>query len=132
MQYLADQHPDAKLAPENATLERARLQEAFNFLTSDVHKSFGPIFGGGSDEEKQHAAQMIEPKFDYINAQLSGKEYLVGDSFTIVDAYLYVLTSWTFPAGMDLNKWSNLAAYFGRISARESVVDAMQLEGLTS
>ncbi len=129
--YLADQHPAAKLAPENATLERARLQEAFNFLTSDVHKAFGPIFGGGSEQEKKQTVEMIAPKFDYINAQLAGKDYLVGNRFSIVDAYLYVLTSWTFPAGMDLNKWPNLAAHFARISARESVIEAMKAEGLT-
>jgi len=131
LQYLADQHPTAKLAPENATLERARLQEAFNFLTSDVHKAFGPIFGGGSEQEKQQAVEMIAPKFDYINGQLAGKDYLVGNRFSIVDAYLYVLTSWTFPAGMDLNQWPNLAAHFARISARECVIEAMKAEGLT-
>ena len=131
LQYLADQHPDAKLAPENATLERARLQEAFNFLTSDVHKAFGPIFGGGSEQEKQQAVEMIAPKFDYINGQLASKDYLVGNRFSIVDAYLYVLTSWTFPAGMDLNQWPNLAAHFARTSARESVIEAMKVEGLT-
>jgi len=132
LQYLADQHPEANLAPKNATIARARLQEIFNFLTSDLHQAFGPLFAGGSDEAKQHAVNVIESKFDYINALLSGKECLIGDKFSVADAYLFVLTSWAIPSGIDLNKWSNLAEYFGRISARTSVIEAMKAEGLSA
>jgi len=99
-------------------------------LTSDLHKAFGPIFAGGSDEEKQQAVQVIESKFDYVNTLLTGKEYLIDNKFSIADAYLFVLTSWTFPSGIELSKWSNLAGYFGRISTRSSVIEAMQAEGL--
>jgi len=130
LQYIADQHPKAGLAPDSGTFERAKLQEALNFLTSDVHKAFGPLFAGGSDAEKQLAVQDIDSKLGYINKQLAGSEYLVGETFSIADAYLFVLTSWTIPTGMDLNKWPNLAAYFGRIASRTSVINAMQAEGL--
>jgi len=130
LQYLADQHLDAGLAPKNSTFARARLQEVFNFLTSDLHKAFGPMFAGGTEENKQQAMQTIESKFDYLNTLLTGKEYLIDNKYSVADAYLFVLTSWTFPTGMDLNKWPNLAEYFGRIAARPAVIEAMQAEGL--
>lgn len=131
LQYLADQNPSAELAPENGTLKRARLQEVFNFLTSDVHKSFSPLFAGASEDEKQQAVKMIGSKFDFLNNLLSGKEYLVDDKFSVADAYLFVLLSWTYPTGINLEQWPNLTTYFAKITGRTSVVEAMKAEGLS-
>ncbi|MCL1127336.1 glutathione transferase GstA [Shewanella surugensis] len=130
LQYIADQHPQAGLAPQNATLARARLQEVLNMLTSDLHKAFGPLFSPSSDSEKQQAVAVIEAKLGFINHMLNTRSYVIGDNFSIADAYLFVLLSWAIPTGIDLNQWHNLAVFFGRIAERASVHQAMQAEGL--
>jgi len=132
LQYLSDQNPDKNLAPKNGTLARARLQEILNFLTSDLHPAFGPLFAPSSDSEKQKAVEKIELKFNHINTFLAGKTYLIEENFSIADAYLYAIASWTFPTGLGMDKWPNLATFFGRVSERSSVMAAMQAEGLTS
>lgn len=131
LQYLSDQNPDKNLAPKNGTLARARLQEILNFLTSDLHPAFGPLFAPSSDSDKQKAFEKIDVKFNYINTFLAGKTFLIEEQFSIADAYLYAIASWTFPTGLGMDKWPNLAAFFGRVSERKSVMAAMQAEGLT-
>ena len=92
VQYLADQKPDAGLAPEYGTFERYRLQEWLNFLTSEVHKQFSPLFKPNTpDDYKSIAKQNIATRFDWLDKQLEGKDYLMGKQFTVADAYLFVL-----------------------------------------
>jgi glutathione S-transferase len=131
VQYLADQKPDAGLAPRNGTFERYRLQEWLNFLTSEVHKQFSPLFKPNTpDDYKSIAKQNIATRFDWLDKQLEGKDYLMGKQFTVADAYLFVLLNWTRPTQIDLSKWPNLGAYQKCVAARPKVKEALQAEGL--
>ena len=131
VQYLADQKPEAGLAPKNGTLERYRLQEWLNFLTSEVHKQFSPLFKPNTPEDyKTIQKQAIGTRFDWLEQQLAGKDYLLGKQFSVADAYLFVLLNWTKFQGIDLAKWPNLAAFQKRVGARPKVQEALQHEGL--
>lgn len=131
VQYLADQKPDAGLAPKAGTFERYQLQEWLNFLTSEVHKQFSPLFRPNTPEEyKTIAKENIGKRFDWLDQQLKGKDYLTGKQFSVADAYLFVLTSWTKPTQIDMAKWPNLQAFQKRVAARPKVKEAMQAEGL--
>jgi glutathione S-transferase len=131
VQYLADKKPDSGLAPKNGTLERYRVQEWLNFLTSEVHKQFSPLFRPNTPEDyKPIAKENLAKRFDWLDQQLAGKDYLMGKQFTVADAYLFVLTNWTKPTQIDLAKWPNLQAFNKRVAARPKVKEAMQAEGL--
>jgi len=131
LQYLADQKPESKLAPKAGTLERYRLLEWLNFITSEVHKSFSPLFNSAADAAvKQYVTQNLEKKFDWINKQLAGKQYLTGDQFTIADAYLFVVVNWSNFVGIDLGRWPALKAFQDRVAARPKVQEALAAEGL--
>ncbi|BCW89346.1 Glutathione S-transferase GST-6.0 [Alphaproteobacteria bacterium SO-S41] len=129
VQYLADQKPEAGLAPKNGTLARARLQETLNFLTSEVHKGFGPLFAGGSDEAKKAAVENLGRKFGYLEKQFAdGRDYLMGKDFSVADAYLFTLLNWTGFVGIDMKQWDKLAAYHARVGARPKVQEALAAE----
>jgi glutathione S-transferase len=131
VQYLADQKPEANLAPKNGTLERYRLQEWLNFLTSEIHKTFSPLFKPNTPEEyKKIAKENLATRFDWLDKQLAGKDYLTGSTFTVADAYLFVLTNWTKFHNIDLARWPNIAAFQKRVGARPKVQEALQAEGL--
>jgi glutathione S-transferase len=131
VQYLADQKPEAGLAPKNGTMERYRVQEWLNFLTSEVHKQFTPLFKPNTPEEyKKIAKENLANRFNWLDQQLAGKDYLTGKQFTVADAYAFVLLGWTKPTQIDLSKWSNLQAFHKRVAARPKVKEAMQAEGL--
>lgn len=131
VQYLADQKPDAGLAPKWGTFERYRLQEWLNFLTSEVHKQFSPLFKPNTpDDYKKIARENIATRFEWLDKQLAGKEYLMGKQFTVADAYAFVLIGWSKFQGIDLARWPNLAAYHKRVGARARVQEALQAEGL--
>jgi glutathione S-transferase len=131
MQYLADQKPDTRLAPKAGTLERYRLLEWLNYITSEVHKGFSPLFNPTADDKvKQFTIQNLEKKFDWLNQQLAGKQYLTGDTFTIADSYLFVVVNWSNFVGIDLGRWPALKDYVARVAARPKVQEAMAAEGL--
>ncbi|TAK85155.1 MAG: glutathione transferase GstA [Betaproteobacteria bacterium] len=131
VQYLADQKPESGLAPKAGTLERYRLQEWLNFLTSEVHKQFTPLFKPNTPEDyKPIAKQNIATRFDWLDKQLAGKDHLMGKTFTVADAYLFVLLNWTKVQQIDLSKWPHLAAFQKRVAARPKVKEAMRAEGL--
>jgi len=131
VQYLADQKPEAGLAPKAGTLERYRLQEWLNFITAELHKQFSPLFKPNTPEDyKPIAKQNIATRFDWLDKQLAGKDYLTGKQFTVADAYLFVMLNWTKPTQIDLAKWPNLTAFQKRVAARPKVKQAMQAEGL--
>ena len=131
VQYLADRKPEAGLAPKSGTLERYRLQEWLNFLTAEIHKSFSPLFRPNTPEEfKAITKENLGRRFDWLDKQLAGKDYLAGKQFSVADAYLFVLLGWTKPTGIDLARWPNLAAYHARVAARPRVKEAMLAEGL--
>ena len=132
LQYLADQSPEAGLAPKFGTLERAHLQEHLNFISSELHKSFGPFFSSNAtDEEKQSATENVRRKMDHFESIFNdGRKYLLGDKFSVADAYFFVVSSWATPTGIGLNNWPKIAAFSKRVAGRERVQDAMRAEGL--
>jgi len=132
LQYLADQNPKAGLAPESGTLERAHLQEHLNYTSSELHKAFGPFFSpDASDEEKQNAKENVEKRMDHFESIFSdGRKYLLGERFSVADAYFFVVSSWAKPTGIGLDKWPGVTAFSARIAEREKVKDAMRAEGL--
>jgi glutathione S-transferase len=131
VQYLADQKPASGLAPKPESFERYRLQEWLNFITAEIHKGFSPLFKPSTpDEYKKIARENLAGRFDWLNQQLAGKDYLMGKTFTVADAYLFTVLTWTKPLQIDLGKWPNLAAFVARVSARPKVKEAMKAEGL--
>jgi glutathione S-transferase len=130
VQYLADQKPEMRLAPKNGTLERYKLQEWLNFITSEIHKGFSPLFRPTTpDEYKKIAKENLAGRFNWLDKELGGREYLTG-KFSVADAYLFTVLNWTKPTQIDTSKWPNLVAYMGRIAARPKVKEALKAEGL--
>jgi len=132
VQYIADQNPQANLAPKAGTLERYRLQEWLNFITSELHKGFSPLFSKtASADWKAGATASLKKHFGWLGQELEGKQYLMGDQFTVADAYLFTVLNWTRFVGLDLNEWPTLAHYHARVQARPKVQEALKAEGLT-
>ncbi|OFX03024.1 MAG: glutathione transferase GstA [Alphaproteobacteria bacterium RIFCSPHIGHO2_12_FULL_66_14] len=132
VQFIADRYPAAGLAPANGTLERVRLQEHLNFIASELHKAFSPLFTPSTSEEAKRAAQAnVARRLDYFEQLLGdGRLYLLGERFSVADAYLFTVANWTGPTGIGLAKWPNVAAFVARVAARPSVQAAMRAEGL--
>jgi glutathione S-transferase len=131
VQYLADRKPSSGLAPANGTIERYRLQEWLNFITSELHKQFSPLFGADTPADyKAIARQKIAKRFDWLSGELKGKDYLMGKQFTVADGYLFVMLQWCKFVGIDLAKWPTLVSYQARVAARPKVQEAMVAEGL--
>jgi glutathione S-transferase len=132
VQYVADRHPEVGLAPPAGTLARARLQEQLNFVASELHKSFSPLFDPAAvDGEKQSALGGIARRFDHVERTLAdGRAYLVGERFSVADAYLFVVARWAKPTGIGLDRWPRLAAFVERVEARPAVRAALAGEGL--
>jgi glutathione S-transferase len=131
VQYLADRNPAAGLAPPEGTIERYRLQEWLNFITSELHKQFGPMFASDTPAEyKEILKKKLAKRLDWLAGELKGKDYLLGKQFTVADGYLYTILRWTGFVGIDLAKWPALAAYASRVAARPKVHEALIAEGL--
>jgi glutathione S-transferase len=131
VQYLADRSPASGLAPAAGTIERYRLQEWLNFITSELHKQFSPLFAANTPAEyKEILKEKIAKRFDWLSGELKGKDYLMGKQFTVADGYLYTILRWTNFVGIDLAKWPVLAAYDARVAARPKVQEALIAEGL--
>jgi glutathione S-transferase len=131
VQYIADLAPASKLAPANGTFERTRLQEALNFITSELHKGFSPLFNPATpDVYKPIAAANLQKRFAQIDAKLTGKQYLLGDTFTVADGYLFTVTNWSKFVALDISAHKNLAAFMERVAARPKVQEALKAEGL--
>jgi glutathione S-transferase len=131
VQYLADKKPGSGLAPACGTPERYRVQEWLNFTTSELHKSFGPIFRPTTPEEyKKISKENLGKRFDWLDKQLADRQYLMGDKFTIADAYLFTVLRWSPRIEIDLGRWPNLKAYVDRVAARPKVREALQAEGM--
>jgi len=129
VQYLADQKPASKLAPPAGTMDRYRLQEWLNYVTSEMHKSVGSLFNPKMpDDYREITKTNICNRLDFLTKALQGKDYLMGSSFTIADAYLFVILGWLGHLGMDLKKWPVLQAYWDRVAARPAVKAALDAE----
>lgn len=132
LQWIADRHPEARLAPEAGTIDRARLHEALNWISSELHKAFGPLFHSSATEDKKAAAHIaVAAKFDRVEAQFSdGRTWMVADRFSVADAYLFVVANWANYTGIDLARWPSLAAFVARVAERPAMQNAMKAEGL--
>jgi glutathione S-transferase len=132
LQYIADRAPESKLAPPAGTMERYRLQEWLSYINSEVHKSYTPLFSAEvSEDTKTYARNNVTKRLAYLETALGSKQYLMGDQFTVADAYLFVVLGWSAHVGLDIGQWPNLKSYVERIRARPHVVEAMTAEGLT-
>jgi glutathione S-transferase len=131
VQYLADLKPESGLAPAPGTLERVRLQEMLNYITSELHKTLGALFDPGFDDAaKAHLKEKAGTRFDWLSKKLADREYLMGARFTVADAYLFTVLNWCGWLGIDLARWPVLAAYQARVAARPKVQEALRAEGL--
>ena len=131
VQYLADLAPAAALAPANGTFARVRVQEMLNYITSEIHKAYSPLFNPEVlPAVRDERLAYLRKRYGLIEKQLEGRKYLVGDAFTVADAYLFVVTNWARGVGLDLSAFPNLREFQKRIGSRKAVVAAMRAEGL--
>ena len=132
VQYIADQAPNKNLAPAAGTLPRYRLQEWLTFIGTEIHKSFSPLFNPAMPEEgKQIYRDRLANRFAFVDKELAGKDYLMGDHFTVADAYLYTVTRWAKPMALDLTAFPNLQKHQERVGARPAVQEALKFEKLS-
>jgi glutathione S-transferase len=131
VQYIADQAPAKNLAPAAGTMARYRVMEWLNFTTSELHKSFSPLFNPAMPEEgKAVYRAKLADRFKWVNEQLEGKQFLMGDQFTVADAYLFTVANWCKHVGVDISGFAQLGAYMTRVAARPAVQAALKAEGL--
>ena len=131
VQMIADKASDKNLAPARDSAERYKLQELLNFITTEVHKNFGPLFSPVlSDDAKAFFKDRVMGKFKYLDSQLAGRDYLMGKQFTVADGYLFTMLSWADRMKFDLSALPNLVAYKSRVGARPKVQEALTKEGL--
>lgn len=130
LQYIADAVPDKQLAPPAGTMARYRLIEWLHFLGMEIHKIYWPIFHGAPDDEKERAREKLGRSFSYVEAQLGDRPFLMGDTFTVADAFLVTVLNWAKLGGIDLAKWPKLSDYQARIRQRAAVGAARDAEGL--
>lgn len=130
VQYIADQVPDKKLAPANGSFERYQLQEWLNFIATEVHKGFGPLFRPTTPENYKPIAQAaLTQRLQWMDAQLAGKDYLMGTQFSVADAYFFTVSRWCGFVGLDLSALKNIQAFQQRMAQRPAVQAALKIEG---
>ena len=131
VQYIADQVPQKNLAPANGTLARYQMQSWLNFIGTEVHKGFSPLFNPATpDEVKTATKARLAQRLKWVDGELAGKQYLMGNAFSVADGYLFTVTNWAPRVGVDITDLANLNAYRARIAARPAVQAAMKAEGL--
>jgi glutathione S-transferase len=131
VQYLADQKPDLGLAPRAGSFERYQLLELLNYITSELHKGYSPLFNPSiSADWKTAVLANLDKRFQWLSNYLGNKNYLMGDTFTVADAYLFTILSWSSQLGVDLAKYHVLTAYLARVGHRPKVQAALKAEGL--
>jgi glutathione S-transferase len=131
VQYIADKVPASKLIPAASTNERYHVTEWLNYISSELHKNFSPLFRANTPNDyKPIARENLASRFGFVDKQLAGKQYLTGSGFTVADAYLFVMTIWTIGQKFDLAAWPNVLEFRERVLARPKVQEAMKAEGL--
>jgi len=131
VQWIADQVPAKHLAPANGTMARTQLQIWLNYVSSELHKGFSPLFNPTLPAEaKAIFAEMLMKKLAWVDGQLAGKHYLMGSEFSVADAYLFTVTNWSNFVKLDISGLANLQAFMARMAARPAVQAALKAEGL--
>lgn len=131
VQYIADQVPDKQLAPANGSMARYQLQSLLNFISTELHKGFSPLFNPATPADYKPAViEKLLSRMAWIDGQLAGKPYLMGDTFTVADAYLFTVTGWGAYVKVDLSGFANISAHRARVAARPAVQAALRAEGL--
>jgi glutathione S-transferase len=131
LQYIGDQNPASGLVPACGSFDRTRVQEWLNFVTSEIHKTFSPLFKDTTPEEyKTIAKENLAKRYAYLEEHLAKHQYLHGEKFSAPDIYLFVVSNWLRHFNIDMGQWPNFKAYWERIAARPKVIEAMQAEGL--
>ena len=133
LQYLPDLKPQARLAPANGTLARVRLQEALNYIATEIHRGYTPLFNPTTPAQvREEASAALRKRYALLDKQLAGRTHLFGDEFTTADAYLFVVTRWAAIVKLDLSDYANLQAFQKTVAARPAVKAAMKAQGLTA
>lgn len=131
VQYLADHASEKKLAPEAGTFERYLLQQWLNYIASEIHKSFSPLFDASASQEvKNSAVDRLLRRLETVAVHLAQHPYLLGKVFSVADVYLFVTLTWGQYVGLDINQWPALTRYKDKISSRPAVQQALKEEGL--
>lgn len=131
VQYIADLAPTKNLAPASGTLQRYRLQEWLTFIGTEIHKTFSPLFNPATpDEYKTMSRDKLASRLKWVDGQLEGKSYLMGEHFGVADGYLFTVTNWAKPTGVDISGLPHLLAWRERVAARPAVQAALKAEGL--
>ena len=131
LQYLADLAPELQLAPANGSKARYQLQSWLTFIGTEVHKNFSPFFNpAATPEMKDLARANLQRRLGYVNDQLAGRDFLMGDTFSVADAYLFTVVGWAKFVHLDLSAWPHLIAFQGRVAARPATQRALKAEGL--
>lgn len=131
VQYLADRKPEAKLAPANGTFERARLQETLGYISTELHKTYTPLFYSTTPAEvKQERKDYLRKRYDLIEQTLTRQPYLLGNEFSVADAYLFAVTNWAGHVDLDLSEFKALNEFQQRVASRPAAQAALEAEGL--
>ena len=129
VQYIADQAPAKNLIPAHGTLARYRMLEWLNFIATELHKGFGPLFNSTTPDDFKNATKLkLKSRFTWIDSQLEGRDFLTGETFSVADAYLFVMTGWAQRMSVDLNGLERLQGFISRVSARPAVKAALAME----
>jgi glutathione S-transferase len=131
LQYIGDRNPAAKLAPPAGTIEHYRLMEWLSFVSCEVHKSFTPLFREDAPEgAKEYARKNLSTRLDYLERALGSRSFLMGEQFTVADAYLFTVLSWGAHVNFDIARWPSLKRHVERVGKRPHVIEALKAEGL--
>jgi glutathione S-transferase len=131
VQYIADLAPAGALAPAAGSERRYRLQEWLNYIATELHKGFVPLWKADTPHEYRAAVkQNLAKQFAYLDRQLDGHDYLLGNAFTVADGYAYAILNWANYHQIDLKLYANISAYMARVAARPAVREALKAEGL--
>lgn len=131
VQYLGDQKPDAGVVPKAGSMERYRLQEWLSYITSEIHKTYSPLFNPKTPPEvAEERRQYLRKRYRLLDQHLAGRPYLLGDAFSAADAYLFTVTQWAGYVKLDLADFANIAAFQERVAERPAVREALKAEGL--
>ncbi|HMN45774.1 MAG TPA: glutathione transferase GstA [Povalibacter sp.] len=131
LQYIADTYPAANLAPPPGSMARYRMLEWLTFITSEVHKGYSPLFNPATPEDyKSITRERLAGRLAYVDQKLAGRQYLLGDTFSAADTYLFVCVNWSGAVNVDVSAFANLQAFQARVAARPAAQAAMQAEGL--